>query len=125
MNITFFGGEIMNKVREIDITKEDVRCYDGICVEDNVISITYELWFDVDKYFGTDTRDKDDTWINFYTYWKPNGHVSAEYYLDSDDDCKVFDWSLTENEKEFFLHKMEAYCKEKTGKTLSELWESC
>ena len=25
MNIAFFGGEIMNKVREIDVTKEDKR----------------------------------------------------------------------------------------------------
>jgi hypothetical protein len=115
----------MNKIREIDITKEDIRCCDGICVEDNVISIAYELWFDVDKYFGTDTRDKDDTWINFYTYWKPNGLVAAEYYLDSNDDCKVSAWPLTEDEEKFFLRKMEAYCKEKTGKTLLELWESC
>lgn len=48
----------MNKIREMDITKEDIRCCDEICVEDNVISIAYELRFDVDKYFGTDTRDK-------------------------------------------------------------------
>lgn len=114
----------MNKAREMDITKEDIRCCDEICVEDNVISIAYELRFDVDKYFGTDTRDKDDTWINFYTYWKPNGLVTAEYYLDSNDDCKVFAWPLTEDEEKFFLRKMEAYCKEKTGKTLLELWES-
>lgn len=114
----------MNRAREIDVTKEDIRCCGDICVEDNVISITYELWFDVDKYFGTNTRDKDDTWINFYTYWKPNGTIIAEYYLESDDDCKVFAWSLTEDEQNFFLEKMKAYCKEKTGKSLVELWKS-
>lgn len=111
-------------MREINIIKENIRCCDEICVEDNAISATYELWFDVDKYFGTDTRDRDDAWINFYTYWRPNGLISAEYYLDTDDDCKVFAWDLTEEEQKFFLDKMEKYCKETTGKTLQELWES-
>ena len=31
-------------------------------------------------------------------------------------------WELTEEEKIFFLNKMEEYCKKKEGKTLKELW---
>lgn len=39
-------------MREIDIIKEDIRCCDDFDVYPNdSINITYELWFDVDKYF--------------------------------------------------------------------------
>lgn len=45
-------------MREIDIIKEDIRCCDDFDVYPNdSINITYELWFDVDKYFGTHTRE--------------------------------------------------------------------
>ena len=45
-------------MREIDIIKEDIRCCDDFDVYPNdSINITYELWFDVDKYFGTHTHE--------------------------------------------------------------------
>lgn len=44
-------------MREIDIIKENIQCCDDFDVYPNdSINITYELWFDVDKYFGTHTR---------------------------------------------------------------------
>ena len=44
-------------MREIDIIKENIRCCDDFDVYPNdSINITYELWFDVDKYFVTHTR---------------------------------------------------------------------
>lgn len=42
------GGENM---REIDITKQDIRCCDDFYIEDDYVNVPYELWFDVDKYF--------------------------------------------------------------------------
>ena len=41
-------------MREIDITKQDVRCCDDIDInERHSVNIVWELWFEVDKYFGT------------------------------------------------------------------------
>lgn len=45
-------------MREIDITKKPINCCDELIIDDEKRSIeaTYELWMDVDKYFGTKTR---------------------------------------------------------------------
>ena len=60
-------------MREIDIIKEDIRCCDDFDVYPNdSINITYELWFDVDKYFGTHTHETS-SWINFYTFFHKDG----------------------------------------------------
>ena len=37
-----------HKPRQIDVTKEDVRCCDELIVGDEEINATYELWFDVE-----------------------------------------------------------------------------
>ena len=108
-------------MREIDITKEDIRCCDDFYVEDDYINITYELWFDVDKYFGTNTRD-DNTWINFYTYYYADGTIKATYEVDYDNaDTETFDWELTEVEEAFFRGMMETYCHCKCNCTLAQL----
>lgn len=112
------------KERQIDITKQDIRCCDELVINSDNIEAAYELWFDVDKYFGTDTKFDDNTWINFYTYWYPDGDVLAEYFIDSPEKCTVVEWVLTKEEKAFFLKLMEDYCQEKEGKTLAEFWES-
>lgn len=41
-------------MREIDITKEPINCIDELLISEKERSIeaTYELWMDVDKYFG-------------------------------------------------------------------------
>ena len=107
-------------MREIDITKQDVRCYDDFYVEMGYVDVAYELWFEVDKYFGTDTS-ADDTWLNFYTYYNIDGTVSAVYEIDSDGGNESFDWPLTEEEKVFFKTLMEEYCQKRCGCTLDEL----
>lgn len=112
-----------NSVREIDITKQDIRCCDDFYIEDGYINIPYELWFDVDKYFGTDTKDTND-WINFYTYYYPSdGSISAVYEIDYDNtDTESMNWELTETEKAFFKGMMLSYCLCKCGCTLDELY---
>jgi hypothetical protein len=110
------------KPRQIDITKEDVRCCDELVIWGDHIDAIYELWFEVDKYFGTETQDDDDTWINFYTNWYPDGTMKACYVLDSSNSSEEFDWELTDEEKEFFINKMEEYCQQCCGKSLMELW---
>lgn len=108
-------------MRKIDITKQEINCID-IFIENDNINMQYELWFDIDEYFGTNTRENNSAWINFYTYWKPDGDICAVYEIDTDDGVISYDWELTGEEKVFFLHKMEEYCKSKQEKTLKELW---
>ena len=111
------------KARQIDITKQFISCCDELFVSENGINVTYELYFDVDKYFGTNTNDTDDTWINFYTDWYPDGTVKASYFVDSPLSNDYFLWDLTDKEVEFFRNLMEEYCQECEGVSLMEFWE--
>jgi hypothetical protein len=110
--------------RQIDITKQDIRCCDELIIERDYIEATYELWFDVDRYFGTETMDDDSAWINFYTAWHPdlNGMITALYFLDTDLKSDEHIWILSDEEEEFFRNKMEEYCQQCNGKSLMELW---
>lgn len=110
-------------MREINITKQEINCTGDIYIDIDCINIEYELWFNVDRYFGTNIHGNDSAWVNFYTYWNPNGNVWAVYEVDTDKDVTSYDWELTEEEKTFFLKKMEEYCQRKEGKTLKELWD--
>lgn len=110
------------KARQIDITKEDIRCWDELLFEGDHINAAYELWFDVDKYFGTEINDSDSTWINFYTDWYPDGTIKACYYIEDDNNSETVDWILTEEETEFFRNKMEECCQHYNGISLIELW---
>lgn len=107
-------------MREIDIMKQDIRCCDDFYIEDDYVNIPYELWFDVDKYFGTNT-DGDSTWVNFYTFYHKDGSITATYEVDTDNGNDTFDWELTEVEQAFFRGMMEGYCNHKCGCTLAQL----
>lgn len=110
------------KERQIDITKQDVRFCDELVVDEKSIEAEYELWFDVDKYFGTDTKSDDDVWINFYTYWRPDNTITAIYCIDSPEKIESIDWKLTKEEETFFLKLMEDYCQKCHNKSLNDLW---
>lgn len=109
--------------RKIDITKQDIRCCGEISMDENGIGVEYELWFDVDRYFGTDTDACEDTWINFYTFWKVDG-LHAKYYVESDTKSEEHVWRLTSEEEKFFLNKMEEYVQETEEMSLLEMWIS-
>lgn len=116
----FLGGK-----RQIDIISENIKYTDELCVdlEKETIEADWELWIDVDRYFGTDTGSDDETWINFYTYWHSNGRVTAVYEIDSEETSKVIDWPLTDKEEEFFLLKMEEYALKKEHCSLENLFQ--
>lgn len=110
-------------MRKIDITKQDIRCCDDFYMDENEsVNIPYELWFDVDEYFGTNTKD-DGTWVNFYTFYNKDGSITAVYEVDKDDGNESFDWELTEVEQVFFKSMMEIYCIRTCGCTIKELVE--
>lgn len=113
------------KARQIDITKQDVRCCDGLMIEDDYINATYELWFDHFEYFGVKEpyEEEDLSYVNFYTDWYPDGTIKAYYTVYSDAGFEYDDdWELTDEETEFFRNKMENYCQQCDGISLMELW---
>lgn len=85
------------------------------------INITYELWFDVDKYFGTHTHETS-SWINFYTFFHKDGRITAVYEIDCDDHTESFDWELTAEEEFFFRNMMNRYCNKLYGCSVPALW---
>lgn len=97
--------------RKISLSAKDIRCCDDLLVSDDFKSIEaeYELWFDVDSYFGTKTRNTSAI-INFYTVWHDDGRVDAEVVIDDlPNSYKVRKWKLTTEEQTFFTNLMEDY----------------
>lgn len=120
-----FAKFFLEGKRQIDIISENVKYTGELCMDLEKVTIeaVWELWFDVDRYFGTDTDSDDVTWINFYTYWHSNGRVTAMYEIDSEETTKVIDWPLTDKEEEFFLLKMEEYALKKEHCSLENLFQ--
>lgn len=117
--------KILSKVqgKAIDITKQDIRCCDELTLEHGIVNATYELWFDVDAYFGTDTKGFDEEWINFYTDWNPvTNDITATLTINKPDTDEERSWPLTKKEKAFFLGLMESYCKKTCDCDLKKFW---
>lgn len=98
-------------MREINLLDQEINCYDDIqyIEENDSLSFAWETWFEVDKYFGTNTREYDDRWVNFYTNWFENGDVRGCYEVDTDLGTTFHNWELTDEEKKFLTKKMEEY----------------
>ena len=113
--------------RELNgLQEQDIQIGDELVVESEgkCINASLETWFDVDEYFGTDTREKEDTWVNLYAdYYPSTKEVKGMYVIDSPDNVEEFPWEFTKAEQDLIRAKMEAYCKEQDGKTLDELYE--
>ena len=100
-------------MEKLDLTKQELNCYGEPIFDDlGVIEFSWELWFDADKYFGTNTSELEDSWINFYTYYSPEkDKVSAWYVVDTPDSQDEFYLELTRDEEQFLRKKMEEYVK--------------
>lgn len=110
--------------KNIDITKEKINCCDEIMITDNGdIEVEYELWFDVDEYFGTNTKEDESAWVNFYSCYSKENGISAYYIISTDECSEEKEWELNKDEKEFLKQKMEEYCQKLENCSLDELWE--
>ena len=89
------------------LNKHNLRICDEIFVEEDHINVTFELWFDVDKYFGTNIRNDADTWINFYVDVYSPDKIKSFYVISSNTEDKDVSWTLTDNEKALILEIIE------------------
>lgn len=114
----------MGKPRQIDLIGQDIRPIDPSFDNDDQLSFATECWFDVDKYFGTDTRDDDDTWINFYIFYhRKEDKITAEYTIDRPDNPEYLEWELTSEEQKFLREKLDEFCMSDENLHLTEYFD--
>lgn len=98
---------------------------DEIIEQDGTLNFYIETWFDVDKVFGTYVlTDKNDDWLNVYAnYDMERNEVcdTLELTLCKGDGAEEhFAYPLNNAEKEVLLRKMNEFCQQQTGMSLSE-----
>lgn len=90
---------------------------------ENVTEITayLETWFDVDKKFGTNTKDNDDVWLNMYAKYNPfDDTLRIECEIDKPKGSEYFDYTPTEAEAKLLKAMIEETIKSKYGQTPQE-----
>lgn len=81
--------------------------------DSHVISAYIEIWFDVDKKFGTNINNEDDTWLNMYGKYNPfEDTLRIECEIARDDSSKSFLYQPTDDEatliKELIAEKLQS-----------------
>lgn len=105
----------MRKARQIELKADDIKAIDPEYYNDG-INFYLETWFDVDKYFGTETEDDENVWINFYVTWNPDTDTyKASYTIVSPDEDKEFSWELIDEDIKAIKSAIEDYAKEEFG----------
>ncbi len=101
--------------------KENIFPTDNVIeMADGKLGFTFTLWFDVDRVFGTETKEDDTTWVNLYSYYDTNTkEVSYEVMLDTPYGLQKVDYSFTEAEKLMLFDMMNEQYKKLTGNPLA------
>lgn len=87
-----------NELERKDIVVD--RDMDVDCENATEITAYLETWFDVDKKFGTNTKDDDDVWLNVYAKYNPfDDTLRIECEIDKPKGSEYFDYTPTEAEE--------------------------
>ena len=90
------------------------------------INVYIETWFDVDKKFGTNTRDLPDTWINLYAdYWPETNDLLMQYLIDSDTAVTDHEYIPSESDKQLVIRLIEEKCQQEHGCSCAEFLKQC
>lgn len=108
--------------RDIKLEEQELYIDDEILVEDYGLNFMWSTVFDVDAYFGTNTRD-DDVWINFYTDWFVDEDRIVAAYTICGDDEEEYEWELNESEEKFLREKMKQAVKNEGFKSMMDMWK--
>ncbi len=86
-----------NELERKDIVVD--RDMDVDCENATEITAYLETWFDVDKKFGTNTKDDDDVWLNMYAKYNPfDDSLRIECEIDKPKGSEYFNYTPTEAE---------------------------
>ena len=112
------------KPRQIDIVGQDIRPVEPEFDTEDQLSFYIEMWFDCDKYFGVNTANDDDVWLNFYVmYHRKSDTITTQYTLDNHDFPEVVDWELTKEEENYIRQKLNDFCMEDAQLPLKEWFD--
>lgn len=84
----------------------DIRICE-VFAENGYVNATYELWFDVEKFF--DVKLSDSEGVNLYTNWYPDGRFEILVYIDSDEGKRKLPFEFDEEEIDFFKELLGCY----------------
>lgn len=77
-------------------------------LDKGTVNFYWETWFDVDRYFGTETADNDSAWVNMYSDYDYNTDTLTSYlYLDKDEGDERLDFVFTDEEEAFLRKRIE------------------
>lgn len=108
-----------NELERKDIVVD--RDMDVDCENATEITAYLETWFDVDKKFGTNTKDDDDVWLNMYAKYNPfDDTLRIECEIDKPKGSEYFDYTPTEAEERLIKDMIAEKIKAEYGQTLQE-----
>lgn len=94
------------------------RDMDVDCENATEITAYLETWFDVDKKFGTSTKDDDDVWLNMYAKYNPfDDTLRIECEIDKPKGSECFDYTPTEAEERLIKDMIAEKIKSEYGQT--------
>lgn len=97
--------------RDMDVDGEDAT----------EITAYIETWFDVDKKFGTSTKDDDDVWLNVYAKYNPfDDTLRIECEIDKPKGSEYFDYVPTETEEKLIKDMIVEKIRAEYGQTPQE-----
>ena len=107
------------------LSSENIVFSDGLIADNGQLNFYMETIFDVDKVFGTRVRpgESDDSLNIYANYDCAAGQVCDELEVDlhwADGREEAVEYRLNAVEKAVLLRKMDAYCQEQTGQTLTD-----
>lgn len=89
--------------------------------EPNTVLAYIETWFDVDKKFGTNTGNEDNTWINLYAIYNADkDELKMTYSICAPDGGSEHEYIPTTNEKALVVRLLRECCEKAHGQTLEE-----
>lgn len=108
-----------NELERKDIVVD--RDMDVDCENATEITAYLETWFDVDKKFGTNTKDDDDVWLNMYAKYNPfDDTLRIECEIDKPKGSEYFDYTPTEAEEKLIKDMIAEKIKAEYGQTPQE-----
>ena len=111
-----------NELERKDIVVD--RDMDVDCENATEITAYLETWFDVDKKFGTNTKDDDDVWLNMYAKYNPfDDTLRIECEIDKPKGSEYFDYTPTEAEERLIKDMIAEKIKAVYGQTPQEFYK--
>lgn len=111
-----------NELERKDIVVD--RDMDVDCENATEITAYLETWFDVDKKFGTNTKDDDDVWLNMYAKYNPfDDTLRIECEIDKPKGSEYFDYTPKEAEAKLTKDMIAETIKVEYGQTPHEFCE--